>query len=306
MKNILITGGAGKIGFNLLEKLINSNYNITVLDLESKSSIKKMKAIKDKVRIVYGDIEDENLIQDLVKRNDIVINYAGIMPPLANLNESIADSTNYKGVKNIVDAIKELNPSCMFIYMSFISVYGTTDNKKRILATTTESTHPSDAYSVSIIRSEEYIKSNLKKYTIFRMPIVITDKNYFIKHVKLNRTIDIISCDDLNSILIESLESNKIKGKTFNVSGLRVKTNKLIRDIYQATGLISICNRDLYYGEYDDGDAIEELIDIKYTDYKSIIESLKNGISPLKRTIKKILNFIKYIMLKKTLKEDSK
>ena len=32
MKNVLITGGAGFIGSNLVEKLINSNYKINIID----------------------------------------------------------------------------------------------------------------------------------------------------------------------------------------------------------------------------------------------------------------------------------
>ncbi len=123
MKDVLITGGAGKIGFNLVEKLVETNCNITVLDLESRDSLKKFVKIKDQVKVVYGDIEDANLVRDLVKRNDIVIDYAGIMPPLADLNETIANSTNFNGTKNIVDAINELNPECAYIYVFYKCIW---------------------------------------------------------------------------------------------------------------------------------------------------------------------------------------
>ena len=52
MKDVLITGGAGKIGFDLVKKLIDeTNSNITVLDLESKASIKTLSKVERRMRI---------------------------------------------------------------------------------------------------------------------------------------------------------------------------------------------------------------------------------------------------------------
>ena len=249
MKDVLITGGAGKIGFNLVLKLLETNANVTILDLESKDSIKKTLKYKDKVKIVYGDVEDVNLVRDLVKRNDIVIDYAGIMPPLADLNDNIANSTNFGGTKNIVDSILEVNPECVYIYMSFISVYGTTEKKVRKLEVGCESTHPEDPYSVSLIRSEEYIKSKLEKFAIFRMPIVFTRKNYYIRHMKFGRKMDFITPDDLNEIVMGVMKSKQIHGKTYNISGFKMSTNEVMEKLYKITGDFPLFKRNLYYGE---------------------------------------------------------
>ena len=47
MKDVLVTGGAGKIGFDLVKKLIDeTNSNITVLDLESKASNKTLSKVE--------------------------------------------------------------------------------------------------------------------------------------------------------------------------------------------------------------------------------------------------------------------
>lgn len=304
MKDVLVLGGIGKIGYDLVEKLLDTNSNITILDLESKKSKKKIEKIKDRIRVVYGDVEDRNLIMDLVKRNDIIIHYAGIMPPLANLNESISNGTNFSGVKNVVDSIKELNPGCVYIYMSFISIYGTSDNQVRRLSVTTESTYPDDFYSISIMRSEEYIKSNLKKYAIFRMPIVLTRKNYYIRHMSLNRSMNFITVDDLNRILMSVMKSKKIQGKTYNISGFKVKSDEVVKSIYQATGSLHLLNRNLYFGEYEDANAIESVCsDNKYTSLKEFTKELKKNTSIVKRTIKKIINFPKYIVFKKISKK---
>lgn len=302
MRDVLITGGAGKIGFNLVKKLLDTNYSVTILDLESKDSLKKLFKIKNKVKFVYGDIEDANLVRDLVKKNDIVIDYAGIMPPLANLNEDIAHSTNYLGTKNIVDAINETNPDCIYIYMSFISIYGSTDKAKRLINIDTDSTHPDDYYSISVIRSEDYIKTNLKKYSIIRMPIVLTRNNYFLKHMKLGRTMDFITRDDLNDLVMGIMQSKKIFGKVYNVSGFRAHTEKVVEALYKATGEISILKRNIYYGEYEDGKVLNGIVDIEYDTLKEAFDKIGNNVSRVKRTFKKTFNYFKYLIFKNIIK----
>ena len=46
MRDVLITGGIGKIGFDLVNQLLDTKCNITLLDLESKTSVKKIQKIK--------------------------------------------------------------------------------------------------------------------------------------------------------------------------------------------------------------------------------------------------------------------
>jgi len=306
MKGVLITGGAGRIGYNLVEKLIDTNYNVTILDLESKDSLKKLQKFKNQIKIVYGDVEDANLVKDLVKRNDIVIDYAGIMPPLANLNESIANSTNYIGTKNIVDAIKEVNPECILIYMSFISIYGPTENVKRRLFIDAESTYPDDFYSISLIRSEDYIKNNLSKYSIFRMPVVLTNKNYYIKHMALDRRNDFITSSDLNDIIIGIMKSSKVHGNIYNISGFKAKSEEFVEKWYKATGEINIFGRNLYYGEYEDHKDIEKIYKTNYTSETEFFGMLAKQTSKVKRVIRKIINYPKYLIFKSNVQKSSK
>ena len=300
MKDILITGGAGKIGYNLVLKLLNSKYNITVLDLLSKRSEKMLSKIGDKIKIVYGDIEDKNLVMDLIKKNDIVVDYAGIMPPFANIDPSIANSTNYIGTKNIVDAILEVNPDCIYYYMSFISVYGETKKKQRRITIDTESNHPEDAFTVSLIRSEEYIRSNLKKYVILRMPIVLTKKNYFISHMSFDRRFDFIDTSDLNDIIIGLLRTKKSFGKIYNISGFKANSNIFYTNLYKSSGKLKyVINRD-YYGDYDDFEEVEDIVKIQYTTANTYFKRLKDNTNPIIRVIRQLFYLPLYIKIRRT------
>ena len=294
MKDILITGGAGKIGYELLKQLLDSKYSITILDLPSQESKKRLDKVSQKIKIIYGDVEDYNLILDLIKKNDIVIDYAGIMPPLADLNEQLTTRTNYIGCKNIVDAINNVNPNCIYIYPSFISVYGLTESHKRELSVIKGGNNPDDYYSVSLIRSENYIKENVKNYIILRMPIVLTKFNYYIKHMKLNRLIDFITVDNFNNIIIQIIENKKLYGKIFNISGFKANSTVFLKNMYKYTGRLQISRRNIYYGEYIDNNNINKYIDIEYSTIHDFFRSIKHP-----NYIKKVLNYPKYLLLKR-------
>lgn len=299
MKDILITGGAGKIGYNLVLKFLSSRYNITVLDLKSKKSEKKLSKIEDKIKIVYGDIEDKDLVIDLIKKNDMVIDYAGIMPPFANIDPSIANTTNYIGTKNIVDAILEVNPDCIYYYMSFISVYGPSNKKTRRITVDTESNHPEDPFTVSLIRSEEYIRSKLKKYVILRMPIVLTSKNYFINHMALDRRFDFIDASDLNDIVIGLLRTKKAFGKIYNISGFKANSSIFYKSLYKSSGKLKYVAKRESYGDYDDFEDVEDIVKIKYTTANSYFKKLKDNTNPIIRLGRQLIYLPLYLKIRR-------
>ena len=65
-KNILITGGAGFIGYNLYLKLFKKN-NIYILDLKKKI---KQTSFKKKCKFIYGDISNYNTFKQLEKKKN--------------------------------------------------------------------------------------------------------------------------------------------------------------------------------------------------------------------------------------------
>ena len=297
MKDILIVGGAGNVGHKLIDYLIE-DYSITILDLKSKLSMERMAPYENRIKIVYGDVNDYHLIKDLVKKNDVVINLAGIMPPLANLSEKLANDTNYEGTKNIVDAILEVNPECIYLYTSFISIYGETENIERDIKLNGETNNPEDIYSVSLIRSENYIKENLTKYIVLRLPIVTTPNNYYIKHMSLNRMTDFITVDDLNNIITKVIVEPKAYGKFYNVKSFTINSNTFIKHYYKSFGKINMFRRNKYYGRYIDADKIDKLIDISYQSYPEYFKSLKKQTNIFKRLINKLLNICNLIYFK--------
>ena len=80
MKKILITGGAGFIGSNLLMKLLSEEYEITVLDNfnpQIHGAIKSLpKALESTVKIIIGDVRDQQIFHKALQDQEVVVHLA--------------------------------------------------------------------------------------------------------------------------------------------------------------------------------------------------------------------------------------
>jgi len=84
MKRVLITGGAGFIGSNLVKLLLNRGFEVTVLDNLSpqihgdnaKEESPLYLSIKDQVNFILGSITDRTLLTKALINQDIIVHYA--------------------------------------------------------------------------------------------------------------------------------------------------------------------------------------------------------------------------------------
>lgn len=95
-KNILVTGGAGFIGSHLTDKLIDSGYNVTILDnLTSQvHQGKKPNYLNKKAKFLKGDITKKGNIANAVKNIDAIFHEASVV----GVGQSMYDIEHY--VKN--------------------------------------------------------------------------------------------------------------------------------------------------------------------------------------------------------------
>lgn len=127
---ILITGGAGYIGTHTSVELINSGYDIILVDNFSNSNavaIKRVEQITGKnVQIINADIRNSDALSKVFEENSIdgVIHFAG----LKSVNESIDDPIGYydNNIAGTINLCKVMNKFDVkkIIFSSSAVVYG--------------------------------------------------------------------------------------------------------------------------------------------------------------------------------------
>jgi len=123
MKKILITGGAGYIGSKLVNKLLDLNYKVTVVDILKFSSKSINHLFNNKnFKFIKGDVRNYKLISKLVKSNEFIIPLAALVgAPLCAKNKREAISTNLESIKLMMKIISRKNK---IIYLTTNSGYG--------------------------------------------------------------------------------------------------------------------------------------------------------------------------------------
>lgn len=124
---ILVTGGAGFIGSNLVDELVKQKHQVIVLDNLSTGQKKNLNKCFGKIRFINIDISSEKntlKLEKELKGVDIVFHLAGladIVPSIENPNSYL--KVNVTGTLNILNAAKKNNIK-KFIYAASASCYG--------------------------------------------------------------------------------------------------------------------------------------------------------------------------------------
>ena len=106
-KVVLVTGGAGSIGSELVRKLIKLNSQVVrILDNNETALFElEQELSSNKVRTLVGDIRDRKRLQRAFEGVDIVFHAAALKHvPLCEFNPSDAVKTNVLGTQNVIDA----------------------------------------------------------------------------------------------------------------------------------------------------------------------------------------------------------
>ncbi len=74
--NVLVTGGAGFIGSHLVEKLVQREAKVTVLDNLGHGKTTNLKSVKAKIKLIIEDIQDLDSAQKACRNQEIVMNLA--------------------------------------------------------------------------------------------------------------------------------------------------------------------------------------------------------------------------------------
>ena len=242
-KNILITGGCGFVGSELVKHLLKKGYFINVLDLQIYGS-----NLNDHVNLnlIKGDIRDTKIIDKATKSVDAVIHLACISnDPSFELNPSLGKSINLDSFLPFLDICKK-NKIKKFIYASSSSVYGIKNikdvNEEEELEPITDySKYKAECEKILFNHKSDMTKTVIRPATVcglssrLRLDLVI---NIITKHAFFDNKIKIFGGDQLRpnihlmdmidayTLLLEA-DDSFIDKKIYNVGFQNLSLNEI-------------------------------------------------------------------------------
>ena len=155
MGTYLVTGGAGFIGSNIVERLVQSGERVRILDNFSTGKRDNIVAFKDEVEVVEGDIADLSVCHKAVSEVEYVMHQAALPSVPRSIRDPIASNrSNVVGTLNMLQAAKEAGVK-RFVYASSSSVYGDSEVLPKVETMTPA---PLSPYAVSKLAGEHYCR----------------------------------------------------------------------------------------------------------------------------------------------------
>ena len=107
MKRVLVTGGSGFIGSNLVKKLLEKKYEIVIFDNGFRKGFGKVEEFNDKVTLVKGDVLNIHDWKKLPNDIDQVFHLAGLADIVPSIkNPKAYFDANLLGTLNVLEASK--------------------------------------------------------------------------------------------------------------------------------------------------------------------------------------------------------
>ncbi len=232
---VLVTGGAGRLGYEVSKICSEDGYEIKVLDLPAVdwSKIEELPNIES----IRGNLNDTKSLEKACHSIEAVVHLAALLPPRSETDRGLTLKVNVEGTINL---LKTIDNETRIIFASSISTYGVTANENPPI----EESHTlvaHDNYSESKIMAEKNIRERDKPYTILRIaPVSIADIIELPETVpyKAEQRVEFIYVEDAAHAVKACLEE-KINA-VYNIGGglsWQMTGEEYIERFYEAIGV---------------------------------------------------------------------
>ena len=169
IKRVLVTGGAGCIGYQVCKLLEKKKVKVVLFDVPEK--IQKIGINQSKYLSFFnGSIMDKVSLEEAIKNCDAVVHLAAYLGvQRTEQNKSRCIEINISGTKNVIDVLNKNKNVKKIIFASSSEVYG---EPKSNPVSEKDITQGKTVYAITKLAGEEIIKANYElnkvKYVILR------------------------------------------------------------------------------------------------------------------------------------------
>jgi dTDP-glucose 4,6-dehydratase len=251
-KEILVTGGCGFIGSEIVKQLSQIGANVTIIDNLSSGKEKYIQDLSN-VKLITADLLDDDAIESVVKDKEYVINNAALpfIPDSYYIPKKFFDVNVNATISLALSVIKEKKAK-RFVHISSSEIYGTA---RYTPMDENHQTTPQSTYAVSKLAGERVVFTMYKEHNLpaviirpfnsfgpnitqpYIIPEIITQilKGNTVKLGNLNAKRDLTYVSDTASGIILSLVKEGVIGEVINIGSQRSYSIKdlvnLISDI---------------------------------------------------------------------------
>ncbi|SEQ79264.1 NAD-dependent epimerase/dehydratase family protein [Epilithonimonas lactis] len=296
-KRILLTGASGTVGFETLKHLMKDpTYEITVFDVKTSKSVKKLAPLRERVEIVYGDVSIATDLEKVSQNKDVAIHLAAIIPPLADINPELAYRVNVQGTENFIHALEKNSPKCHLLFSSSISVYGDRVKNPKISVHDALKPSPGDQYGETKILCEKAIQDSKLSWTIFRLAAIMGNHKIskLMFHMPLDTPMEICTPQDTGRAFANAIAfEGQLRNRIFNLGGGEacvISYRSFLMRMFDAFGLgdadfpeKAFAEKNFHCGIMSDGDELESIIHFRRQNLEDHFELVKKAVHPLQK-----------------------
>ncbi|MEK6301972.1 MAG: NAD-dependent epimerase/dehydratase family protein [Acidobacteriota bacterium] len=159
-QRIVVTGGAGFVGSNVVRRLLSERARVVVLDDFYTGDDHNLPSDDSNLAVVRGSVTDFDLTRDVMKGASLVFHLAARNIIVSTRNPREDYEVNIGGTLNVLMAARELNIPRV-VYSSSTSVYG---NPRYLPINEDDATNMLSPYAVSKFAGENYCKAFYESY----------------------------------------------------------------------------------------------------------------------------------------------
>lgn len=334
---VFLTGATGVMGMAGLKELTSrpEKYEVTVLARDTRKNRKKLKPFEGRgVKVVWGDLLDENSLRRGIEKSDIVLHVGGMVSPMADYYPERTLKVNVGAMRLISKIIKELESKeapreIKVVYIGSVAQYGPKMPPNH-WGKASDELKPAkfDAYAESkVLAEKELTEAGLKKWVSIRQTGILHSGllknagNPVAFHTPINGVLEWITAEDSGRLLERLCRKDvpdEFWGKFYNAGGgepFRLTNLEFERGILKGLGCPppekvfepNWFATDNFHGMwFEDSDALDEILHFREQD------TFEEAIARMKKTLPFYYKFtpivppvlIKFIMKKVASKKD--
>ncbi len=235
----LVTGGAGRLGRDLLDLIASRGDSAVAFDLPQVSweAIDGMPGVE----ALPGDITDPEQVARACRGVDAVFHLAALLPPRSEADRGLTMRVNVEGTRNVAEAMS-LGTRAPVVFASSISTYGVTADEEPPIG----EDHPQrghDSYSESKIEAERILRDSRVPHVILRIaPISVVDLIELPETIPYrgDQRVEFVFVEDAAKALISAFEMDEARWQAYNIAGgpsWRMTGSEYIERFYGALGV---------------------------------------------------------------------